>query len=829
MSIKLLGPLALFGLFVIGVAIFGLYNQEEEDSERQRGLLSAQVEDRALAIMQVLDLQFHGIEQLRDQAFCQSIVEQTVAVRPNIVEFNIHAPAPTGRSPVGYWHVASNDPSLIGTPSDPEDIEAIINNEVVTLLYFRHAKSNEDEKQFIDVTSPVHDAGGHAIGTMGITFDLHNDFAVFASMQSVAKQSVIRSGITIALVGLLCLLLSYSVIRRTVLIRVRDLAHAARQVTAGDLRQRLAPGPDDTIGETIMAFNSMVTALAESRSALEQKQVALIKSRHYLRDSIKDLTGTKMELQAKLAELEQAQTATLILMDDSIRARAMAEDVEANLAEAQRLAHIGSWDLDLVNDRLTWSDEVYRLFELDRDTSDVSYKAFLQVVHPDDRAHVGKVYRESVSDRTPYDIVHRLKMPDGRIKYVNERCKTFYDEGGTPIRSLGTVQDLTELRQLEEQFLRAQKMEAIGTLVGGIAHDFNNILSGILGNIYLVKRNVEHMPDVVAKLDNVESLGYRAADMVAQLLTFARRGTVEMKAFSFTTFVKEAFRLAKVSIPEDVRLSLDFCRDSLVIQGDATQLQQVLMNLLINARDAVSGRPEPTIQVKLDPFAPDAAFFKVHADMKGERFVRMSVSDNGCGIARENLDKIFEPFFTTKAEGKGTGLGLAMVYGAIKTHGGAMEVESEADKGTTFHIYLPLHGANGKMLKQEEEVIFRGSGETILLVDDEAQVREAVEGVLVELGYRVLTAADGVEALRVFDEHRDEVALTMTDVVMPNMGGVDLAQRLREIKNDLPLILMTGYDRERLLLSAASMECCRMLNKQLVPHRLSRVIRELLG
>ncbi|MDQ6971279.1 MAG: ATP-binding protein, partial [Mariprofundaceae bacterium] len=317
----------------------------------------------------------------------------------------------------------------------------------------------------------------------------------------------------------------------------------------------------------------------------------------------------------------------------------------------------------------------------------------------------------------------------------------------------GIHRDISEQQKLEEQFRQAQKMEAIGTLVGGIAHDFNNMLSGMLGNLYLAKREIEHVHGAVRKLENVEQLGYLAAEIIAQLLTFARKGEIEMSTFNFAPFIKESIKLARVSIPENIKLTENITSHDMLIHGDVTQLQQVLLNLLNNARDAVLEKAKPTIGVHLSHFTADEEFRSRRSGVEQHEFAHLSVSDNGYGISKKHLEKIFEPFFTTKTVGEGTGLGLAMSYGAIQSHQGILEVESEKGAGSTFHIYLPLQQAEEEPVALLQKELMAGHGETILLVDDDSCVREALSEVLVSLGYTVLTASDGAIALQLFAEH----------------------------------------------------------------------------
>jgi len=402
------------------------------------------------------------------------------------------------------------------------------------------------------------------------------------------------------------------------------------------------------------------------------------------------------------------------------------------------------------------------------------------------------------------------------------------DEGETT-HFVSLQQDMTEYKKLEEQFIQSQKMEAIGRLVGGIAHDFNNMLAAMQGNLYLAKTETQGESRVSERLDNIGLLSQRAADMVAQLLTFARKDRVSMQAFSLNNFMKDGFELARNAIPENVEHICDVCSEELVVKGDATQLQQALMNLLNNASHAVSSVKRPRIKCALSHFIANHAFVREHADLVGVSFARLSVSDNGCGISDAHMNKVFEPFFTTKSVGEGTGLGLAMVHGAIQTHGGVVEVESEVGKGTDFHVYLPLDDAETMPIEEQVQEAVRGQHETVLLVDDEPTMRETVGEVLTSMGYTVLEAADGDQALQLFKEKQQDIDLVISDIVMPVMGGIEAVQQMRLLNGSLPVVLMTGYDKNQSVASTDQIDGAVVLSKPFSFDLLSHTLRTLLG
>jgi len=391
-------------------------------------------------------------------------------------------------------------------------------------------------------------------------------------------------------------------------------------------------------------------------------------------------------------------------------------------------------------------------------------------------------------------IVDRKK--DGSFYPALLTISPIRDESGETTHFVGIQMDLIEHETLEKQFHQAQKMEAIGTLVGGIAHDFNNILAGMTGNLYLAKKRVKDLPEVTLKLNSVEELALRASAMIGQLLTFARKGQVSMQPMPLSPFIKETIKFLRTSVPENIDIKQNICSKPVLILGDGTQLHQILMNLVNNARDALEGRDSPSIAISLDLFQPDDAFIEQHVYFKYGDYAHLSVDDNGCGVPEAQVAHLFEPFFTTKEEGKGTGLGLAMVFGAVKSHQGFIEVDSSEGVGTRFDIYLPIHQAQADVvIPNEEQEAVEGHGELILLVDDQEQIISTGKEVLESLGYRVITAINGKQAVAAFESHQDEIKLVILDVIMPEMGGHDAAEQIRQISPNVNVIFSTGYDK----------------------------------
>jgi len=397
----------------------------------------------------------------------------------------------------------------------------------------------------------------------------------------------------------------------------------------------------------------------------------------------------------------------------------------------------------------------------------------------------GKTWRGSLIDR------HK----DGHFYPVNMSVTPILDSKGKITAYVSIQQDMSVHQELEERLRQSQKMEALGTLVGGIAHDFNNMLAAIKGNTYLAKVGLHDTDKLEKRLNHIESLVDQGSDMITQMLTFARKDKVEKRHFSLNQFMADGYKLAKTAIPENISHVTDFCREPLVVYGNITQFQQVVMNLVNNACDALAGVEQPSVACSLSRFEADSSFCIRHPDLNGASLARISISDNGAGIKEERRAKIFEPFFTTKGVGEGTGLGLAMVYGAVSGHGGAIEVESEEGKGTTFHIYLPL--SDRQIENDEVEAgapVLSTEGEWILLVDDDENLRTVTGEVLKSLNYCVIEAVNGEEALQIFHEQQQDIALIITDIVMPKMGGIDLVNSIRKLDQNVPVIYITGYE-----------------------------------
>jgi PAS domain S-box-containing protein len=386
-----------------------------------------------------------------------------------------------------------------------------------------------------------------------------------------------------------------------------------------------------------------------------------------------------------------------------------------------------------------------------------------------------------------------LKTKDGRPLNILVTASVYVDDKNETNAYRGIMRDITERKQLEHQLIQSQKMEGIGTLAGGIAHDFNNILGGILGYASFMKTKMDENHEFFRYVDTIESGATRAAELTSQLLAFARGGKYETQPINLNTIVAETLKLVGRTFDKAIEISANLTPELPAVEADAGQMQQVMMNLCVNASDAMPAGGLLVIETGVEQMT------EVHvakgSNANSRPYVVLLVADSGIGMAPETLQRIFEPFYTTKAEGKGTGLGLSMVYGVVKNHGGFIDVRSEPGDGSSFKVYIPA-SEEIATLQQFQEEAPQGGNELILVVDDEEPICSLAKEILEDHGYRVLLAADGAEAIAIFREYNGEIGLVILDMVMPKMGGRETFMKMREINPEVRALLSTGYSRE---------------------------------
>ncbi len=387
--------------------------------------------------------------------------------------------------------------------------------------------------------------------------------------------------------------------------------------------------------------------------------------------------------------------------------------------------------------------------------------------------------------------------------------------------------ETSEKIKLQQQLLQVQKMESIGRLAAGIAHDFNNVLSVIVGYSDLLLANIPANDPIRDKIKRIHESGSQAASLTRQLLAFSRKQVLEKKVISINSIVRNFLKILGKIVGEDIVITTYLSEESCTVEADPGQIEQVIMNLIVNARDAMPNGGEiviETAEVQLDQH-----YVNKHREVKPGQYVLMAISDTGEGMDEDVLSKIFDPFFTTKEHGKGTGLGLATVYGIIKQHGGYIYAYSEKGRGTTFKIYLPLceKAAEETESKPFTKALLQGN-ETILIVDDNASIRQLIIETLKRLGYTCLQAACGKDALNVLRKYSGKVHLLLTDVVMPGMSGRELAQTIRKERSDIKVIFMSGYTENIIAHHGVLEEGINYISKPVTPVTLTQKIRSVL-
>ena len=631
------------------------------------------------------------------------------------------------------------------------------------------------------------------------------------------------------------------------------------------------------------------------------------------------------------------------------KAEDMLRRSEAGLAAAQRIAHIGSWEWDIVSDSTLWSDETFRIFELQPGKNlDLDRKVFLDAIHPEDRSRVDRARSEALDGAKEYDVEYRICIANGKEKiihalgevvrgadgeplvmrgtvhditdrrraeeeqaklwsaveragegvfmvtpddnrftYVNSAfCKAYglsreelvekstailrsdrhpqsfhdaiwselekgktwsgrqtrkrkdgtpievettiapvRDASGTIIHYVGVERDITEQLRTESQLRQAQKMEAIGTLAGGVAHDFNNILAVIMGLGNLMQMDIDPNDRNKPYIDQIVLSSEKAADLTQSLLAFSRKQRITLEPHNVGDVVTSMTKLLKRLLPEDIELKLDLADKDAVALLDVSQMDQVLMNLSTNARDAMP--KGGTLTIRTEKTKLDRKFRKTHGFGKPGEYVHLSVSDTGMGMDEKTTARIFDPFFTTKEVGKGTGLGLASVYGIVRQHNGYITVTSALLKGTTFDIYLPLVEAPVETEPAAGADVTGGS-ETILVLEDDRAVRNMIVRILTSQGYATLEASNGDDAIRVYNEHKDTVRLILLDVVMPGKNGREVFDEIARIEPGVKAIFMSGYAGDIVVEKGVQKDRVDFLQKPVSVPKLLGKVREVL-
>lgn len=481
---------------------------------------------------------------------------------------------------------------------------------------------------------------------------------------------------------------------------------------------------------------------------------------------------------------------------------------------------------------LTFVNEAYSRY-FNKNSAELIGSNFLHFIPEHERTHVRKLYLSLTPENPIIHYEHTVLAPDETIRWQRWIDRAIFDPHGALIEYQSIGEDVTDLKKAEEeklrlreQLLQAQKMEAIGQLAGGIAHDFNNILTAIMGYVHFLKTSLTADEPARKYVDQILSAAERAANLTQSLLAFSRKQIINPKPVRLNEIIEHIQKLLLRIIGEDVELSTILTGKDTGVMADTGQIEQVLMNLAANARDAM---PEGgLLRIETEVIELDEAFVKMHGYGKNGRYVLMTVTDTGTGMDQEIRERIFEPFFTTKEFGRGTGLGLSIVYGIIKQHEGFINVYSEPGKGTTFKIYLPLITARTEEVRPESVSPLAGGSETILLAEDDDGVRIFTKSLLQKFGYTVVEASDGDDALRRFREYQDRIHLLLIDVIMPKKNGKEVYDEITKITPEMKVLFMSGYTADIIHKKGIAEEELDFVLKPVSPTELLRKLRELL-
>ncbi len=421
------------------------------------------------------------------------------------------------------------------------------------------------------------------------------------------------------------------------------------------------------------------------------------------------------------------------------------------------------------------------------------------------------------------------KHRDGRLYEEEAVISPVRDASNRVVNFVAVKRDVTLEMSLTHQLSQSQKMEAIGVLAGGVAHDFNNLLTVINGYSKMLMRDVDADSPIHQMAHEIHAAGVRAASLTRQLVAFSRKQTLQPEVLDLNTLVENMSKMLRRLIGEDVKLETSLAENLWPVQADPGQMEQVLMNLAVNARDAMPEGGHLKIETRNEELA-ERDCLEMRMNLPSGSYVMLSVWDTGLGMDRTTQERIFEPFFTTKEMGKGTGLGLSMVYGIVKQSGGGISVESELGRGSAFQVYLPCFAESSEpapVLEDLKGKMGRGT-ETILVVEDEALVRQVIVCSLENLGYRVLEAQDGTEAIQVSGGNPGKIHLLVTDVVMPGMNGRELVERLREARPDTKVLMMSGYTDDAMVRHGVIHQEISFLQKPFGQEVLAQKVRQVL-
>jgi two-component system, cell cycle sensor histidine kinase and response regulator CckA len=545
------------------------------------------------------------------------------------------------------------------------------------------------------------------------------------------------------------------------------------------------------------------------RYAIERKQNA---------EALREINETlELRVEERTAAVEAANEA----LSHEIAER---ENTQNRLELAQQAGKIGTFEWDITADKVTWSIELETLYGLQPGSFGQNHEQWLQAIYPEDRQIVIAGLAKSRQLGQGLDLEFRIAYPDHNIHWIAVRSSVFLDQMGNPTRTIGIHMDITEKKQLEAQFLRAQRLESLGTLASGIAHDLNNVLTPILSVAQLLPLRLPNIDERSKNLLTIlESSAHRGADLIKQILSFAQGIEGKHLCIQPAHLLIDIQKIVQQTLPKSIEIARHIPAELWTVLGDLTQLHQVLMNLCVNARDAM---PQGgTLSMVAANRSIDTAFASKYLDAQVGDYVVISISDTGTGIQPQLLHRIFDPFFTTKEIGKGTGLGLSAVLGIIKTHGGFLDVQSQVNQGTQIDVYLP---ASHTPIQPDilAPALPSGKQQLILAIDDERAIGELIKSTLETYNYRVITAESGTEALDIYVNRIEEIDLVLIDMMMPIMDGLSTITALHQLNPDLPVVAMSGLSSTEAIAQAKRFGCRYFLPKPYTTGDLLQVISD---
>lgn len=498
-----------------------------------------------------------------------------------------------------------------------------------------------------------------------------------------------------------------------------------------------------------------------------------------LLNNIRDRERLDDELSRAHAELEQR------VLD---RTRELREREEW-LRLAQSAAGLGIADWDVRSDHPRYTEELFRIYGLDPTEQTLTYAQWIDRLHPDDRSAVRAGISAAFEGRRSWEGEFRIVLPDATVRWIAAKAVIFFDEQGKPTRLIAANTDISERKRAEEAHFNAQKLNSIGLLAGGIAHDFNNILTGVLGNASLLRQEAPRR--LGPRIDEIIHGAEKAADLTRQLLAYAGKGRFVLDELDVSVVVRDMTDLLRLTVPKNLALKLDLAEKLPLITADAGQVEQIVMNLVTNAAEAIGSDTAGTVTLKTGVAEPGPDCGAAAGQAATGEYVYLQVTDTGCGMDEATKANIFDPFFSTKFTGRG--LGLAAVSGIVRAHGGFISVTTAPGLGSTFRVYLRPTAVQPRGRGMQGAKGTAASSAKVLVVDDEECVRQVAGAVLRNNGYNVVFASDGQEAMMVFQEQCSQIEVVLLDLVLPALHGAQVLERMRRLKPGVKVLLTSGY------------------------------------